>query len=120
MLVCINKNPDGSHTFLSDGRLDNGWAFVPSHIIIPSTFPFVNIEVAPVTHPPVTITRKYEIGGIPMEFTETVSEEYTQLEVVSMIAGEEIDIPEPSMPTQEERIALLEEALQMILTGVTE
>ena len=94
-----NANPD---TF----PVPDGWAFVPDDIQVPDTFPFVDITVDGQT-------------------------------VTSMTAGvvpEQEPEPEPEpVPTLEERVATMEtgkaeqsdvdelnEALNMILTGVTE
>lgn len=94
MYIKIEKNPDGSHSFQSGGVLENGWAAVPKDIKIPDTFPFVNFEVAEVTHPEVTSIKKSLVDGEYIENTVVLVPEYTQLEVVSMTEGEEVLIEE--------------------------
>ena len=84
------------------GGLPEGWAIIPDDIEVPDTFPFVDIEVA-------------DVDGV--------------MTVASMTAG---IVPEPTPeperePSVEERVTALEteteelnEALAMILEGVTE
>lgn len=91
MFVKIEKNPDGSHEFQSGGNLENGWAIVPPTVEIPNTFPFVNIEVAEVIHPAVTVNKVVE--GV--EKTMILVPEITQLEVITMNA---MDVPEEPAP----------------------
>ena len=111
MYIQIEKNPDGSHACQYGGHLEEGWAFVPDDIILPSTFPFVNIEVAEVEHDAVI---KPAIGDEPEEI---IIPKYTQLEVVSMTEGEEIKVDIVFGPSIEERLAAMEEAL-LELMGV--
>lgn len=116
MYICIEKNPDGSHAFQFGGSLEPGWAAIPAGMDIPGSMPFVNIEAAEVTHPAV------------MDGDKVLIPEYTQMEVTSMTEAEEITggEPEPGQ-TLESRVGDLEtsqsemqEALDMILSGVTE
>lgn len=83
MYVKIEKNPDGSHEFQSGGALQDGYAVIPSDMELPSTFPFVNIEVDYVTRP--------SFDG---------ENDVTRLEVISMTEGEEIYIDEPVYVSQ--------------------
>lgn len=92
MFVCIEKNSDGSHAFQTGGNLEDGWAVIPDGMEIPDTFPFVNFEVAEVTHP------------VVMDGEKVLIPEYTQLEVISMTEGEEIPVEEPVVPTPEESV----------------
>lgn len=91
MFVMLEKNIDGSHTFQSGGSLVEGWAVVPKDMALPDTFPFVNIEVEEVFYP-----------AIVDENNHILRPAYTQLEVVSMTAGEEIEVfvEETTAPTQ--------------------
>ena len=128
MFICVAKNPDGSHAFQVGGNLEPGWAAVPEDMNLPDSFPFVNIETAMVTHPAVTVT----VGNGKVNVIEP---EYTWLEVTSMTDGEEIPVEIPAEePTPEERLESVEqrtadlesgnaeilEALDMLLSGVTE
>ena len=70
MFIKIEKNPDGSHAYQVGGYLENGWAVIPSEMILPTSFPYVDIEV--------------DENNI----------------VVSMIEGEETLIEEPDIPSQ--------------------
>ena len=128
MFICVAKNPDGSHAFQIGGNQEPGWAAVPEDMKLPDSFPFVNIETAMVTHPAVTVT----VGNGKVNVIEP---EYTWLEVTSMTDGEEIPVEIPAEePTPEERLESVEqrtadlesgnaeilEALDMLLSGVTE
>lgn len=75
MYIRIKKNPDGSHAFQSGGNLEDGWAVIPHNMDIPSTFPFVDIEVDNVTTP--------SVDG---------NGDITRLEVVSMTEGKMIEV----------------------------
>ena len=106
LIIEIKTQENGAHrnqtgTFRT---IPQGWAIVPDGIVIPETFPFVDIEV--------------EDGVVTAMTAGTVPEPEPE--------------PEPE-PTMEERVANLEttkadqtsvdelnEALNMILTGVTE
>lgn len=70
MFIKIEKNPDGSHAYQVGGYLENGWAVIPSEMILPTSFPYVDIEV--------------DENNI----------------VVSMTEGEETLIEEPDIPSQ--------------------
>lgn len=45
LYIKIEKNPDGSHSVQNGGSLQDGWAYLPTDIRIPDTFPYVNIVV---------------------------------------------------------------------------
>lgn len=121
MYIKIGKNPDGSHAYQLGGNLEDGWAAVPDGMELPETFPYVEIETELVTHPAVMAkdSEGNDIVLIP---------EVTQMEVTTMLEGEEIPLPEePEAQTLESRVETLEadsadtkEALEMILSGVTE
>lgn len=115
MFIKIEQNPDGSHAFQVGGVLETGWAAIPYDMELPSTFPFVNITVAEVTHPALTDTRCREADGQTVEETVVIRPAYTQLEVVSITEGEEIPQEEPAIPTTEERLSALEEAMLEML-----
>lgn len=100
MFIQIEKNADGSHAFQVGGFLENGWAFVPNEVELPTSFPYVDIEVKEVYHPAVTELATKEIDGKLVEYEKVLTPEYTQLEVVSMTEGEEIEVEENTMPTQ--------------------
>ena len=78
MYIQIEKNPDGSHAFQTGGALDNGWAVVPSDMLIPDSFPYVDIEVGEVARPSID-------GGADI----------VRMEVLSMTAREIPEEPEP-------------------------
>lgn len=92
MYVKIEKNPDGSHEFQSGGILQSGWAVIPLNMTIPATFPFVNIEVAEVTHPAVTSIQHVQTENGVVDKVVVLIPEYTQLEVISIEPGEEIPL----------------------------
>lgn len=96
MYIKIDKNPDGSHALQSGGMLSDGWAVIPAEMKLPSTFPFVEIETAPVTHPAVININKSIENGKLVEKTVVLFPEYTQVEVISMVEGEEIPVEEPA------------------------
>ena len=115
MLVKIEKNPDGSHTFLSGGRMDSGWAYVPETISIPETFPFVDIRVENVKHDAVVQTRKRRHGSVIFDETVTVRPAFTRLDVVSMTASQpEQTETHPEPVSMEERMERLEMAIGVI------
>ena len=99
-IIALDNGAHRNQTY--PGRLPEGWAVIPDDIEIPDTFPFVDIEVA-------------DVDGV--------------MTVTSMTAGV---VPEPALeperePSVEERVTALEteteelnEALAMILEGVTE
>lgn len=70
MFIQIEKNPDGSHAYQIGGFLEEGWAIIPSEMVLPNSFPYVDIEV----------------------------DENNM--VISMTEGEEIFIEEPDIPSQ--------------------
>jgi hypothetical protein len=106
MLIQIKKNSDGSHAFSNGYIIDEGWAYVPEDIIIPSTFPYVNIEIEEKFYPAVYDTVQKEslsddgLSIKTIEETILISEAYSQLEVISMTEGEIIEIEEPLIPSQ--------------------
>lgn len=123
----INMTPL-AHGVYNDHEADHilmppdGWAYIPEGFPLPSTFPrlgSINAEVLPCTR------LVQNADGEPEE------REYTMLTVTSMTEGT-LPEPEPEAepdngPTIEERVTTLEdsnaemaEALDMILSGVTE
>lgn len=95
MFIKVDKNADGSHSFQVGGTIEAGWAYVPPDIVIPDTFPFVDIDTKLVYHPAVT-TKIPENESESSTYVEKVLfPEYSQLEVVSMTEGEEILLEEP-------------------------
>lgn len=94
MFIQIEKNPDGSHAFQVGGVLENGWAAIPENMELPDSFPYVNIEVAEITHPAVIATSTKQVDGKLVEYEKVLVPEFTQLEVVSMTDGEEIPVEE--------------------------
>lgn len=121
MYIKIQKNSDGGHEYQDGGIMGEGWAAIPEDMELPDTFPYVNIEVALVTHP--DDSWEDSVGNVLVRFPS-----YTQMEVTKMTAGEQIPVPEdPEIKTLEDRVDTLEtdaadakEALEMILAGVTE
>ena len=109
MFIRIEKNSDGSHTTQFGGNLHDGWAFVPSDMAIPDTFPFVNIETAMVTHHAVIRKHTVMVDGKPVEKEVVVWPEYTQIEVVSMTEGEQIpvEVPEAEPTAQDDTDSML-------------
>ena len=115
MLVKIEMNPDGSHTFLSVGRMDSDWAYVPETISIPETFPFVDIRVENVKHDAVVQTRKRRHGSVIFDETVTVQPAFTRLEVVSKTASQPVEEEtQPEQLSMEERMERLEMAIGVI------
>ena len=125
-----------------------GWAYIPEDFHLPSTFPRLgSLEAEEVTYTrevevekPVTKTREVESfdeEGNPIIVTEEYTEmemametvEYTMMTVTATTEGV-LPEPEPEPdpePTLDERVRTLEEsnvemteALEMILSGVTE
>lgn len=126
MFVQIKKNMDGSHAFQYGGILSSGWAVVPENIEIPDTFPFVNIEVAEITHPAVTVMNSKIVDDELVDEIIILEPEYTQLEVISMTEGEEIIIEElelePEPTAQDDTDAMLidhEYRLTLLELGLT-
>lgn len=93
MFIQIEKNPDGSHASQHGGSLQNGWAYWDTdQVLMPATFPWVEIETAEVSHEAVMDGEKVLIPA------------YTQLEVVSATEGEVIEVETVASPTQLDRI----------------
>ena len=92
-IVALENGAHRNQTY--HGTLPDGWAIIPADMEIPETFPFVDVTAK-------------EIEGV--------------MTVTSMTPGVVPDpppAPEPA-PSMAERVATLEEALSMILEGVTE
>ena len=100
MFIKIEKNPDGSHAIQVGGNLIDGWAVIPIDMVLPNSFPYVNIEVADVYHPAIIDKKNVEVDGELVEKEIIIKPECTQLEVISMIEGEETLIEEPDIPSQ--------------------
>lgn len=107
MFIQIKANLDGSHAFQIGGNLEDGWAVVPDSMTIPDTFPFVNIETGMVTHP-----------AIMDESGKVLISEYTQLEVISMAEGEEIQVEEHEIEPLTSDTVTDAEAAEAIKEGV--
>lgn len=102
MYIKIQKNPDGGHEYQDGGIMGEGWAAIPEDMELPSTFPYVDIEVALVTHP--EESWEDSVGNVLVTFPS-----YTQMEVTKMTAGEQIPVlEEPEIPTLEDRVDTLE------------
>lgn len=102
MYIKIEKNLDGGHEYQDGGIMGEGWAAIPEDMELPDTFPYVDIEVALVTHP----EENWEdsAGNVLV-----VTPSYTQMEVTKMIAGEQIPVSEePEIPSLEARVDTLE------------
>lgn len=105
MFIYIKPNSDGSHATRFGGSISDGWAAVPADIVLPDTFPYVNIETAMVTHPAVVRKVTENLDGETVEKEIVIRPEYTQLEVVSMTEGEQIPVEPPEVvaePTTDE------------------
>lgn len=120
MFINMKKNPDGSHAFQIGGQQEDGWAYLPSELQLPDTFPFVNIEVAEVTRPAITSSIHMVVDGEEVEETVILVPEITRIEVVSITEGEKIPVEVPHIPTAAERIAALEEENSMLLECILE
>jgi hypothetical protein len=107
MYICIKKNPDGGHAFQNGGRLPDGWAVVPAGMVLPDSFPYVNIETKMVTHPAVIRKVRVEVDGETVEKETVVRPEYTQLEVSYMSAGEKIPVTNECKPTADDAVNVL-------------
>lgn len=99
LMIKIEPQENGAHSYQTYyGVLPEGWAIVPEDMELPTTFPFVNIEVE---------EKVKEVEEI--EFDENgeivpVIRQYPYMEVVSMTEGvvpEPEPIPEP-MPEPDE------------------
>lgn len=68
--------------------IPNGWAVIPDYIVIPDTFPFVDIEVEEITYyreeeTVQNVTKTREVSSVDdMGNPVTVTEEYTEQEIV--------------------------------------
>lgn len=124
MFIQVSKNADGSHAFQVGGTLQEGWAAIPPDMPIPETFPYVDIETAMVTHPAVITYEEKEIDGENVKVEKVLSPEYSQLEVVSITDGVQIDVEEPTyIDPQEDTDAMLvdhEYRLTLLELGLTE
>lgn len=67
------------------GELPEGWAIIPEDMIVPDTFPFVNIEVEEKTY-------YNEVPAPTEEGVSMTQEAYTMLTVTKMTEG---TLPEP-------------------------
>lgn len=124
MFICTIKNADGSHDFQIGGVLEPGYAAVPADMVLPDTFPFVNIEVAEVKHPSVTTIQHIQTEDGLIDKVVVLVPEYTQLEVISMTPGEEIPLEiEFTNTPQDDTDAMLvdhEYRLTLLELGLTE
>lgn len=88
-IIEIKALENGAHNNLKGEfkKLFDGWAIIPDDMVIPRTFPFVNIETA-------EETRYNDVKHIDAETGEMVTERvsYTVTVVTSMTAGV---MPEP-------------------------
>ena len=107
LIIEINALDNGAHRNQRTDRLNaipDGWAIVPDSIDIPDTFPFVDIEVDGQTVTAMTAGTVPEPEEEP-EPEPTLDERVTSLETTK---ADQTSVDE------------LNEALNMILTGVTE
>ena len=95
-IIALENGAHKNHTSNSIKTVPNGWAVIPDGMEC-ENFPFGEVEVAEVDG--VMTVTKWTAGELP--------------------ATEQEVNPEPT-PTLNERVATLEEALEMILNGVTE
>lgn len=61
MYIQIEPNADGSHDYQIGGALENGWAVIPADMVLPGSFPYVDIVVDEVTNEVTSMTER----GIP-------------------------------------------------------
>lgn len=94
-IVALKNGAHRNQTY--HGTLPNGWAVIPTDMEIPETFPFVDVTTE-------------EIDGVITVTSMTPG-------VVPEPEPEPVSDPKPSMA---ERVATLEEALNMILEGRVE
>ena len=81
MFIQIEKNADGSHASQHGGSLQEGWAYWDTDkVLLPETFPWVEIEIAEVSHKAVIDGEKVLLPA------------FTQLEVVSATEGKVIEV----------------------------
>ena len=92
-IVALENGAHRNQTY--HGTLPDGWAVIPVDMEIPETFPFVDVTA------------------------EEIDEVMTVTSMTPGIVPEPAPAPEPT-PSMAERVATLEEALSMILEGVTE
>lgn len=92
-IVALENGAHRNQTY--HGALPDGWAVIPSGMEIPETFPFVNVTA------------------------ENVEGVMTVTSMTPGVVPETPPSPEP-VPSMAERVATLEEALSMMLEGVTE
>ena len=61
MYIQIEPNADGSHDYQIGGALENGWAVIRSDMVLPGSFPYVDIIVDKVTREVTSLTER----GLP-------------------------------------------------------
>ena len=94
-MIEVTALPNGAHRNQTyHGVLPDGWAVIPEDLAVPSTFPFVEVEVEEVVH--------YKEPAEECQEPET----YTVLTVTSMAEGIMPEpVPEPApAPTQLDRV----------------
>lgn len=121
-LIKIEASKDGAHNMLKINRnttIPEGYAQIPDDMVIPSTFPFVNIEVA-------EETRYKEVERYPIEVDEETEDEepiiervpYTVMVVTSITAGV---VPEPApIPEPTGKELTVDDMANAILEGVND
>ena len=130
-IIEIQALPNGAHrnqTVFGEVALPQGWAIIPDDMVRPASFPFVDLTVEELTYyKTVTYLREkveHLEDGEEVRTLEEVTEEvpYTVPTVTAMTEREKPvkETPETPTPTLGERVTELEEALSMILEGVTE
>lgn len=95
MIIKIKQNSNGSHNNQSTvlRNIPDGWAIVPDDIVIPDTFPFVNIKTK-------------EIDGV-MTVTEMTAGVVPEIETVELEPTPTDDLEQMAID-HEYRLTLLE------------
>ena len=119
-IICLTPLAPGVY---NDHKADHitappeGWAYIPEDFHLPSTFPRLgSIEAEELTY-----TR--EVASFDEDGNSvTEPQTYTMMTVTAMTEGTLPEsAPEPeAQPTTEQRVTELEEAMELLLSGVTE
>lgn len=125
-IICLTPLEEGVYNDCAAEHITmppEGWAYIPEDMPLPSTFPRLgSLEAEELTY-----TRSVEVQTENGTATET--HEYKMMTVTSMTVGRMPEIIPDAEPTKttEQRLADVEsdvgelsEALNMILSGVTE
>lgn len=86
MLISMIKNPDGSRaTILCDSMtFMEGWAYLPDEMLVPDTFPYVDIETEEIFYPAVTEEEIVIIDGEEKIEVKEIYPAHSRVEVVSI------------------------------------